>query len=54
MKALVFLAGFLLVILGLTIVIKNWVILAAVVKAFAGVIIALIGMVLMFSCGLRK
>lgn len=46
--------GFLLVAIGLGLVIKNWDVLAAMIKAFAGVIIALIGMVMMFFSGIRR
>ena len=49
-----FILGFLLVALGLGLVIKDWAVLAAMIKAFAGVIIALIGMVMMFSSGIRR
>ena len=51
---LLFIIGFLLVALGLGLVIKNWDILSAMIKASFGVILALVGMVLMFSSGLRK
>ena len=53
-KFVIFITGFLLVALGLGLVIKNWAVLAAMVKAFAGVLIALIGMVMMFSSGIRR
>ena len=53
-KVLVFIIGFLLVALGLGMVIKDWVVLAAMVKAFSGMVIALIGLVMMFSSGIRR
>ena len=49
-----FIVGFLLLALGLGFVIKNWDVLSAMIKAFLGVILALVGMVMMFSAGLRR
>ena len=53
-KVLIFLIGFLLVAAGLGMVLKNWVVLAAMVKASAGVLIALIGVIMMFSASIRR
>ena len=53
-NVLLFIAGFLLVAVGLGMVIKNWDFLAAMVKASAGVVIALVGLVMMFAASLRK
>jgi len=53
-KALLFIVGFLFIVLGLGLVFKNWAVLAAMVKASAGVLLALIGIVMMFMSGLRK
>ena len=53
-RVMIFIIGFLLVAGGLGLVIKNWDVLAAMVKAGAGVLIALIGLVMMFSAGLRR
>ena len=53
-KILKFFIGFALLVLGLSMVIKNWDILAIMVKASGGIIIALIGLVIMFAAGLRR
>jgi hypothetical protein len=53
-KALIFIAGFLLVAMGIGILIKNWAILASMVKAFAGIVLALMGLVMMFSASFRR
>ena len=53
-KIVMFIIGFLLVAFGIGLVIKNWVVLAAMVKASAGLFIALIGLVIMFSTSLRR
>ncbi len=53
-KIIIFIIGFLLVALGLGLVIKNWDVLAAMVKASIGVIIALIGLVMMFSMSSKR
>ena len=49
-----FITGFLLVAVGLGMVLKNWAVLAAMVKASAGVLIALVGIVMMFATGFSK
>jgi hypothetical protein len=49
-----FVLGFLLLVLGLSMVIKNWDVLVTIFKAFFGILIALIGLVMMFFSGLRK
>jgi hypothetical protein len=54
MKVILFVTGFFLVALGLGLVIKNWDILAAMVKAGAGVLIALAGLVMMFAASMRR
>ena len=53
-KGLIFIIGFLLIVLGLGMVLRNWAVLAAMVKASAGVLIALIGIVMMFAASSRK
>ena len=53
-KAVLFIAGFLLVALGIGLVIKNWDVLAAMVKAASGVVIALAGLVMMFAASIKK
>ncbi|MBI3602060.1 MAG: hypothetical protein HY209_04110 [Candidatus Omnitrophica bacterium] len=53
-KIMLFLTGFLLVVVGLEMVIKNWAALAVLFKASAGVILALGGMVMMFTVTLRR
>ena len=53
-KVFLFIGGFLLIALGLGIVIKNWDVLAAMVKAAAGVVLALVGLVMMFAASFRK
>jgi len=53
-KIIIFLTGFLLLAAGLAMVLKNWVVLAAMVKASMGVIFALVGMVMMFAATLRR
>ena len=53
-KIILFIAGFLLIALGLEMVLRNWHVLAAIVKACAGVVIALIGMVMMFAATIRR
>ncbi len=53
-RVLFFVIGFLLVAVGLGMVIKNWDVLAAMIKAFAGVLLALIGLVMMFSVSIRR
>ena len=53
-RAVIFILGFLLVAAGLGMVIKNWDVLAAMIKASTGVILALIGLVMMFSASLRR
>ena len=52
-KIILFIFGFLLLAVGLSMVIKNWEVLAAIVNASAGVFIALIGMVMMFTASLK-
>ncbi|MBF0490344.1 MAG: hypothetical protein HQL15_06950 [Candidatus Omnitrophica bacterium] len=53
-KVVIFILGFLFLAVGLGIVIKNWDVLAAMVKAFSGVMMALVGLVMMFSVSLRR
>ena len=54
MKIVMFITGFLLIAAGLGMVLHNWTVLAAMVKASAGVVIALIGIVMMFAASLRR
>ena len=53
-KILIFLTGFVLVAAGMGMVLKNWVVLADMVKASAGVLIALTGVVMMFAASIKK
>lgn len=53
-KGVLFLIGFLLVAGGISLVIQNWEVLASMVKAFGGVLIALIGMVMMFAASIKR
>ena len=52
-RTLTFIAGFLLIAAGIGIVLKNWVVLAAMVKAVSGIILALIGLVVMFAATIK-
>lgn len=54
MKVVTFLIGLLLVAFGLGLVIKNWDILVPMVKALGGIVLALVGLVMMFSVGFRQ
>ena len=49
-----FVIGFLLVIAGLVLVFRNWAVLVAMFKGAAGVLIALIGVVIMFAASPKK
>ena len=51
---ILFILGFLLVALGLGLIIKNWEVLSMIFKGFIGLILALVGLVLMFSSGIRR
>ncbi|MEI7998709.1 MAG: hypothetical protein WCH62_04310 [Candidatus Omnitrophota bacterium] len=53
-KILMFLLGFLLVAAGLGLVFLNWAVLVGMVKAFSGVVLALVGVVMMFAAGFKK
>jgi hypothetical protein len=51
-KAILLVAGFLLVCAGLALVINNWDVLVIIVQAVGGLMIALIGLVMMFAASL--
>lgn len=53
-KAFMFIAGFLLLSVGLGLVLKNWEVLAIMIKAFVGILLALGGIVMMFAASLRR
>ena len=53
-KWALFFLGFLLIALGLALVIKNWETLVVFVKVTAGVVIALVGLVMMFAASLKR
>ena len=51
---MVFIAGFALTTLGITVVLQQWEAVVLVFKAFIGVILALAGLVILFSATLKK
>ena len=53
-KVVVFITGFALTILGITVVLQQWEAVVLVFKAFIGVILALAGLVILFSATLKK
>jgi len=53
-KAIVFIAGFALTILGITVVLQQWEAVVLVFKAFIGAFLAVIGLVILFSATLKR
>ena len=52
-KAVVFITGFALTALGATVILQQWEAVVLVFKAFIGVILALAGLVILFSATLK-
>jgi len=52
-KSGLFIAGFILTTLGITLVIQQWEAVVLVFKAFIGAFLAVIGLVVLFSATLR-
>jgi len=53
-KGLVFIAGFMLTTLGITVTIQQWDAVVLVFKAFIGSILAVAGLVVLFASTLKK
>jgi len=53
-KANVFIAGFILTTLGITLVLQQWESVVLVFKAFIGPLLAVTGLVILFSSTLKK
>jgi len=53
-KAVVFIAGFILTILGITLVLQQWQAVVLVFKAFIGPVLAVAGLVVLFASTLRQ
>ena len=53
-KVIVFIAGFALTILGITVVLQQWEAVVLVFKAFIGAFLAVIGLVILFACSIGK
>jgi hypothetical protein len=53
-KVVVFITGFALTILGITVILQQWEAVVLVFKAFIGVILAVAGLVILFSATLKK
>jgi hypothetical protein len=53
-KAILFLAGFILTALGITIVLQQWPAVVLIFKAFIGIFLAVIGLVILFASGLKS
>ena len=51
-KAIIFIAGFILTTLGITLVLQQWQAVVLVFKAFIGPVLALAGLVILFSSSL--
>jgi uncharacterized membrane protein YidH (DUF202 family) len=52
-KAIIFIAGFVLTTLGITVVLQQWESVVLVFKAFIGAFLAVIGLVILFSATLK-
>ena len=52
-KVVVFITGFALTALGITVVLQQWEAVVLVFKAFIGVILAVAGLVILFSATLK-
>ena len=53
-KVVVFITGFALTILGITVVLQQWEAVVLVFKAFIGAFLAVIGLVILFSATLKR
>jgi hypothetical protein len=53
-KALAFIAGFALTILGITLVLQQWEAVVLVFKAFIGPLLAVAGIVILFASTLKR
>jgi len=53
-KATVFMTGFLLTILGITLVLQQWDAVVMVFKAFIGPVLAVAGLVVLFASTLKQ
>jgi len=53
-KGIIFIAGFILTTLGITLVLQQWESIVLVFKAFIGPILAVAGLVILFSATLKK
>ena len=53
-KVMVFIAGFALTALGITLVLQQWEAVVLVFKAFIGAFLAVIGVVILFSATLKR
>lgn len=51
-KVIIFIAGFLLTILGITLVLQQWQAVVLVFKAFIGPALAVVGLVILFASSL--
>ena len=52
-KIIIFLVGFILTILGITLVLQQWEAVVLVFKAFIGAILAVAGLVILFASTLK-
>jgi len=53
-KIVLFIAGFIFTALGVTIVLQQWPAVVLVFKAFIGIFLAVIGLVILFASGLKS
>ena len=53
-KAIMFIAGFILTIFGITLVLQQWDAVVLVFKAFIGPMLAVIGLVILFASTLKR
>ena len=53
-RPVVFIAGFILTILGITLVLQQWESVVVVFKAFIGAILAVAGLVILFASTLKQ
>ena len=53
-NGLIFIAGFIITILGITLVLQQWEAVVMVFKAFIGAILAVAGLVILFASTLKQ
>ena len=53
-KAILFIAGFILTTLGITVVLQQWEAVVLVFKAFIGAFLAVVGLVILFASTLKR